>query len=305
MAGSVLTFGRPEREFAMIRNDFIRNQKIKPSPFRVALYVFSTSDTFRLTQASIARALDMNESTVRTAFQELERLNFLIRVPQRDERGHRAPDDLYLNQLPFTDAEREQLLAEAQPGKIQGGESPGGKTPAPKKTTSNQKIIKPEDQQDSCPADAEREPVQPSGWRPESKTVNEIIDAEFADWWVVYPRKVAKGQAERAYRTARKNGASQADLLEGIAAAVRVWKATKTETQYMPYPATWLNGKRWLDDVSAVSVGSAGSPARRSQPGPGVVHTAEERAQQQESFAAMPQATPITTEELEALFRDQ
>lgn len=295
MAGAVLTFGRPEREFAMIRNDFIRNPEIKPSPFRVALYVFSTSETFRLTQASIARALDMNESTVRAAFQQLERLNLLIRVPQRDERGHRAPDDLYLNQVPFTDAEREQLLAETQPGKIQGGESPGGKTPEPKKITSNQKTSDQEDQQDSCPADAGRE-------RPESRTVNAIIDAEFPDWWAAYPRKVAKGQAERAYRTARKNGASQADLLEGIRAHAAAWARRKTETQFMPYPATWLNGKRWQDDPAAIAVG--GSSARGSQPGPGVVHTAEDRAQQEASWAAMPKATPITNEELEALFRD-
>jgi len=294
MAGSVLTFGRPEREFAMIRNDFIRNSEIKPSPFRVALYVFSTSETFQLTQASIARALNMNESTVRAAFQELERLNLLIRVPQRDERGHRAPDDLYLNQVPFTPEERVQLLNEAQPGNFQGRDSQGGKTPAPKKTTSDQKIKNPEDQ-NSCPADAGRE-------RPSSRTVNAIIDAEFEDWWVAYPRKVGKGQAERAYRTARKNGASQADLLEGLAAANRAWTLAKTEKTYMPYPATWLNGKRWLDDPSAAA--SAPSPARRPQPGPGVVHTSEERAQQQQSFAAMPQATPISDEELEALFRD-
>jgi len=297
MAGSVLTFGRPEREFAMIRNDFIRNPEIKPSPFRVALYVFSTSETFRLTQVSIARALNMNESTVRTAFQELERLNLLIRVPQRDERGHRAPDDLYLNQVPFTDAERQQLLAEAQPGKIQGGESPGGKTPAPKKITSDQKTTDQEDQKDSCPAGAGREPA-----KAESKTVNAIIDAEFADWWAAYPRKVAKGQAERAYRTARKNGASQADLLEGIRAHAAAWARRKTETQYKPYPATWLNGKRWLDDPEAIAVG--GSSARGSQPGPGVVHTAEDRAQQEASWAAMPKATPISQQELEELFRD-
>ena len=132
--------------------------------------------------------------------------------------------------------------------------------------------------------------------------MNQIIDAEFVDWWALYPRKVAKGQAERAYRTARKNGASQADLLEGIAAHAAAWARRKTETQFMPYPATWLNGKRWLDDPAAIAAG--GSSARGSQPGPGVVHTAEERAQQRASFDAMPQATPITQAELEALFRD-
>jgi hypothetical protein len=127
------------------------------------------------------------------------------------------------------------------------------------------------------------------------------LDNEFPDWWDAYPRKVAKGQAERAYRTARKNGASQADLLEGIRAHAAAWHRRKTETQFMPYPATWLNGKRWLDDPAAIATGG-GSSARGSQPGPGVVHTAEERAEQRQAFEAMPTATPITEQELEELF---
>lgn len=69
-------------------------------------------------------------------------------------------------------------------------------------------------------------------------------DQDFAAWWVVYPRKVGKGQAVKAYRAARKK-TDQATL---IAAAASFAAASKgTDPKFTPHPATWLNGERWLD----------------------------------------------------------
>lgn len=72
-----------------------------------------------------------------------------------------------------------------------------------------------------------------------------VSDADFDEWWRHAPRKVGRGNAERAYRAALKH-ATPADLLAGIqrfAGQVR-----GTDPQYIAHPATWLNGKRWLDE---------------------------------------------------------
>jgi len=69
---------------------------------------------------------------------------------------------------------------------------------------------------------------------------------EFKEWYSHYPRKKAPGAAEKAYRAARKH-ASHETLME----AVKAYAASdegKREPTYIPYPATWLNQKRWEED---------------------------------------------------------
>lgn len=63
----------------------------------------------------------------------------------------------------------------------------------------------------------------------------------FAEFWARYPRRVGKGQAAKAWV---KNGG--ADNLEAILKDLRN-RAWPTDKQYIPHPATYLNGWRWLD----------------------------------------------------------
>ena len=85
---------------------------------------------------------------------------------------------------------------------------------------------------------AELIPFDPQPARPN-------LDDDFADWWSLYPRKVGKGQATRAYRTARKKATAQA-LAAAIVTQGPLLMARGS--QYCPHPATWLNGERWRDE---------------------------------------------------------
>ena len=86
-------------------------------------------------------------------------------------------------------------------------------------------------------------PVQPDGW---------------TEWWALYPRKVAKGSALKAYAKALKAGHLPATLKDGLVRAVTWWKTGGTEARFIPHPATWLNGERWGDEAPKLQVaGSA------------------------------------------------
>ena len=70
-------------------------------------------------------------------------------------------------------------------------------------------------------------------------------ESDFEAWWEHVPRKVAKGQARRAYKTALKKTDAET-LLAGIkryAEAVR-----GKDAEFIRHPATWLNGEGWLDE---------------------------------------------------------
>ena len=74
----------------------------------------------------------------------------------------------------------------------------------------------------------------------------------FEEWWLAYPLKRDKGHAEKAFAKALK----LAPLPELIA-GVRRYIELKPPDREWCYPATWLNGKRWLDEAEAGINGAA------------------------------------------------
>ena len=72
-------------------------------------------------------------------------------------------------------------------------------------------------------------------------------DFDFDVFWNEYPRKVDKQAAMKAWKKIKPDE----PLMEKIISAVREWKHsdqwTKENGQYIPYPATWLNKRRWED----------------------------------------------------------
>lgn len=90
------------------------------------------------------------------------------------------------------------------------------------------------------------QPHPPSHLQEElEKDISSDFDSDFEAWYAAYPRHEAKGQARKAYRTARKK-ADGGTLLAGAHNASA--RYVNSEKRFIPSPATWLNGERWLDD---------------------------------------------------------
>src|SRR5699024_6607458 len=70
----------------------------------------------------------------------------------------------------------------------------------------------------------------------------------FDDWWAIWGKKKAKGDAEKAYKAALKK-ISHDDLMAKTRAYWDHVKASGTDLQYVPYPATWLRAEQWDDDL--------------------------------------------------------
>lgn len=82
--------------------------------------------------------------------------------------------------------------------------------------------------------------------------VTPITDETFDRFWSVYPRKVAKGTARKAWTSALKRGASPTAV---IAAAERYrdhHTAAGTEARFIRHAATWLNGENYDDEPEPV-----------------------------------------------------
>ena len=80
-----------------------------------------------------------------------------------------------------------------------------------------------------------------------SKKPRVTSSAEFDKFWMVYPRKVNKGLAMKAWEKAASKAAPAL-----IIAAVEAWKVSKDfpDPDFIPHPSSWLNGERWSDELS-------------------------------------------------------
>lgn len=68
----------------------------------------------------------------------------------------------------------------------------------------------------------------------------------FAEFYSAYPRKIARRDAEKAW--ARLSPSDRELAFQALPAHIAYWAAT-TEKQFIPYPATWLNGERFHDEL--------------------------------------------------------
>lgn len=106
-------------------------------------------------------------------------------------------------------------------------DKPGGKRPAnDRQTTSNKNNNIP--------------PISPKG---------DEYSPAFLEFWAVYPKKVGKGAAWRSFQKAKPGRDLLGLILKAVQEQRRTPSWTKDGGQYIPNPATWLNQRRWEDEV--------------------------------------------------------
>ena len=74
-----------------------------------------------------------------------------------------------------------------------------------------------------------------------------FADDKFDAFWIAYPKKVAKEDAISAWKKIKIDDLIFAKMLK----AIKDQKLSETEKQFIPNPATWLNKKRYEDEVIA------------------------------------------------------
>ena len=75
------------------------------------------------------------------------------------------------------------------------------------------------------------------------------MERRFAAFWAAYPKKVGKGAAEKSFAKYKPDDELTARMIQAVQAARRSDQWQKDGGQYIPNPATWLNQKRWEDEI--------------------------------------------------------
>jgi hypothetical protein len=80
----------------------------------------------------------------------------------------------------------------------------------------------------------------------DKRTPDQPVADGFERFYSAYPRKKGRAEAQRAWR---KVNPEEVDLIFARLELLKLGEWNGKDLQYIPYPATWLNGRRWEDDI--------------------------------------------------------
>lgn len=83
-----------------------------------------------------------------------------------------------------------------------------------------------------------------------ANTKENFYSKNFEVFWNKYPRKVGKYNAAKSFAKAEQD-VSFVEILKGLDIFIKLNQ--NTETRFIPHAATWLNGKRYLDEKPKAS----------------------------------------------------
>lgn len=86
---------------------------------------------------------------------------------------------------------------------------------------------------------------------PRSTKNNISPESEFETLWQMYPRKIGKDKALKAYIKARKKSDIFEQVKQGIEAYCQYIKTQKIKTEYIKHGSTWFNNCSWNDEYEA------------------------------------------------------
>lgn len=160
----------------------------------------------------LAKDTGMTPRSVLSLLDTLEEHGFIKRTPQFRENGTRSTDLIFLLRGENSSQQAPQSLQK-------GGE----------KVAAHNQGIEPGKE------DVDAREVDP-----------------FEAWWEVYPRKVAKAGAQKAFWTALSKFKCDTPLTAMIEATRRfAEEVSDRPVGKIPHAATWLNGERWNDEPDA------------------------------------------------------
>lgn len=78
---------------------------------------------------------------------------------------------------------------------------------------------------------------------------------DFDIFYKEYPRKIAKGEARKAWAQTKSIRPPLAKIIEAIQAQCTTEQWLKDNHVFIPHPATWLRAERWDDEIKVVIKG--------------------------------------------------
>lgn len=217
--------GRKE-SFTVLYNSMIVDARLSLEAKGLFAVMMSRPPDWEFTVSGLAAFTGCGKDKIRRVLRDLETVGYLVREQSHQNNGTFGGNIYVLQDFAPVCGGK---MDETQPlsGKPVNGENRQRCFPLPGNSTQRNKDLK------------NKPPKSPKG----------ETDSGFDRFWAVYPRRTAKARALDAWRKLDVTP----ELLDTILRAVEIQRNSnqwiRDQGRYIPYPATWLNGHRWEDEL--------------------------------------------------------
>lgn len=175
--------------------------------------------------SGLAARVGIGRDGIRSCLRQLETAGYLLREQPHGEHGHFARTEfVFQDQAPLPKAPLTDLPSTVEPSTAE---------PSPVNPTQVNKHLSKETKN--------KPPIPPEGAAEQAKL--------FERFWKAYPRHTAKADAKKAWDKLKPD----LPLCHTMAAALKWQKQSESwqrdKGRYIPMAATWLNQRRWEDEM--------------------------------------------------------
>lgn len=105
-------------------------------------------------------------------------------------------------------------------------------------------------QTDDCAGEGTKKQTASSEKKTKTEQRKKELTDMFEEFWKIYPKKKNKVAARHAFLKVAPDKETFMTILKAVHVAIRSYDWRKDNGQYIPYPSSWLNGRRWEDEQS-------------------------------------------------------
>ena len=214
-------------KYTVLNNGIFRDENLSAKSLGILAKMLSLPDNWEFSETGLCSIFKKDgRSSIRSGLKELEENGYLVRSRVRDESGKLTSTEWTVSDKPMFE---NPML-----------ENPMLENPMLENRT--QYNTKEYNTKEFITKDIP--PISPKGKADCSDLFNQF--------WTAYPKHIAKQSAVKAFEKLKPDE----KLLEAMLKAIELQKESKQWEKdggaFIPYPATWLNQRRWEDELPQV-----------------------------------------------------
>ena len=209
-------------KYTVLNNGIFRDENLSAKSLGILAKMLSLPDNWEFSETGLCSIFKKDgRSSIRSGLKELEENGYLVRSRVRDESGKLTSTEWTVSDKPmFENPMLENPMLE-------------NRTQYNTKEYNTKEFIT-----------KDIPPISPKG----EKDCSDL----FNQFWTAYPKHIAKQSAVKAFEKLKPDE----KLLEAMLKAIAMQKESKQWEKdggaFIPYPATWLNQRRWEDELPQV-----------------------------------------------------
>ena len=219
-------------KYTVLNNGIFRDENLSAKSLGILAKMLSLPDNWEFSETGLCSIFKKDgRSSIRSGLKELEENGYLVRSRVRDESGK-------LTSAEWTVSDKPMLGNPMLENPMLENPMLENRTQYNTKEYNTKEFITKEFITKDIP------PISPKGKTDCSDLFNQF--------WTAYPKHIAKQSAVKAFEKLKPDE----KLLEAMLKAIEMQRESKQWEKdggaFIPYPATWLNQRRWEDELPQV-----------------------------------------------------